>query len=258
MAISNNFSKEARIGGNSLMKNRSEQLVSELGRKIVTGEFMTGEILPKVEVLSEIYGVSRTVIRESLRSLSTMGLVRSNQRAGTIVLQRSEWQWWNLDVLTWVLEDENNRDFLLHLTEVRMGLEPVAAALAAKRATKQDLDRIGEAFNRLEQSIGDEKAWASADYDFHESILQASYNDLMINTIKTLRKALVCSREKTIKAVMNYPESPYDTPTVEALDRHRSIYEAILTRDEDLAYIKMKDLIRRVKRILEKIFEHHS
>ncbi len=240
------------------MKNRSEQLVSELGRKIVTGEFIVGEILPKVEELSEIYGVSRTVIRESLRSLSTMGLVRSNQRAGTVVLQRSEWQWWNLDVLTWVLEDENNRDFLLHLTEIRMGLEPVAAALAAKRATNQDLDKIGDAFNRLKQAIGDEKAWASADYDFHESILQASYNDLMINTIKTLRKALVSSREKTLKAIKDYPESPYDTPTIEALDRHRFIYEAIMVRDEDLAYLKMKDLIRRVKSILENIYDNHS
>lgn len=178
------------------MKNRSEQLVSELGRKIVTGELKQGEILPKVEDLGEIYNVSRTVVRESFKTLSTLGLVRSNQRAGTIVLPRSEWQWWNLELINWVLEDENNRDFLLHLTEVRMGLEPMAAALAAERATEEDLASIKNAFNRLEQSIGDEKAWAIADYDFHERILCASYNDLIINTVRTLRKALVFSREK--------------------------------------------------------------
>ena len=183
-----------------------------------------------------------------------MGLVRSNQRAGTIVLPRSEWQWWNFEVINWVLEDENNRDFLLHLTEVRMGLEPMAAALAAQRATEQDLINIKDAFNRLEQSIGDEKAWANADYDFHESILKASYNDLIINTVRTLRKALVISREKTLKAAKNSPESPFDTPTNEVLERHRSIYDAVMARDEKLAHDKMIELILRVKRILEKIY----
>ncbi|MDR7238112.1 FadR/GntR family transcriptional regulator [Neobacillus drentensis] len=236
------------------MKNRSEQLVCELGRKIVTGEFKQGEILPKVEDLGEIYNVSRTVVRESFKSLSTLGLVRSNQRAGTQVLPRSEWQWWNLELINWVLEDEKNRDFLLHLTEVRMGLEPMAAALAAQRATEQDLINIKDAFNRLEQSIGDEKAWANADYDFHESILRASYNDLIINTVRTLRKALVISREKTLKAAMDYPESPFDTPTNEVLERHRSIYEAVMARDEKLAHDTMIELILRVKRILEKIY----
>jgi GntR family transcriptional regulator, galactonate operon transcriptional repressor len=236
------------------MKNRSEQLVSELGRKIVTGELKQGEILPKVEDLGEIYKVSRTVVREAFKSLSTMGLVRSNQRAGTIVLPRSEWQWWNFEVINWVLEDENNRDFLLHLTEVRMGLEPMAAALAAQRATEQDLISIKDAFYRLEQSIGDEKAWANADYDFHESILRASYNDLIINTVRTLRKALVISREKTLKAAKASPESPFDTPTNEVLERHRLIYEAVIARDEKLAHDKMMELILRVKRILEKIY----
>lgn len=241
------------------MRNRSEKLVSELGKKIVIGEFRTGEILPKVEDLSEIYEVSRTVVRESFKGLSTMGLVRSNQKAGTIVLPRSDWQWWDLDILTWVLEDENNRDFLLHLTEVRMGLEPIAAELAAKRATEQDMMKMKEAFHRLEQSIGDEKAWAIADYDFHESILKASYNDLMINTIRTLRKGLVISREKTLLAAkIDYLESPYDSPTIEVLERHRSIYEAIIARDVNLAGKKMRELIERVKRILENIYDNHS
>lgn len=240
------------------MKNISDQLVHELGRKIVTGKFAQGEILPKVEDLSETYEVSRTVVREAYRGLSTLGLVRSNQRAGTMVLPRSDWQWWNLDVLTWVLEDENNRDFLLHLTEIRLGLEPIAAALAANRATEDDQLKIRDAFERLEQSLGDEKAWAIADYDFHESILLASHNDLMINTVQTLRKALVISREKTLIVAKNELETPFDTPTQEVLDRHRSIYEAVMARNEILAQQKMTELILRVKYIIEKIYGYQS
>ncbi|WP_203555340.1 FadR/GntR family transcriptional regulator [Bacillus sp. B15-48] len=239
------------------MKNRSEELVEVIGKKIVTGEYASGEILPKVEDLSEIHGVSRTVVRESLKSLATMGLVRSNQRSGTIVLPRLDWQWWNLDILTWEIEN-NNKEFWLHLTEVRLGLEPVVASLAAKRATDQDMVKITDAFYRLEQSIGDKEAWASADLDFHESILHASYNELIINTGRTLSKALLLSREKTIQATEKFEESSFDGPTKEALKRHRSIYEAVLARDGEKAQAEMTNLILDVMRIIEFIYNDHS
>ncbi|MBO1000656.1 FadR family transcriptional regulator [Bacillus sp. SD075] len=240
------------------MQNRSEELVHELGRKIVTGEFVSGQTLPKVEVLSEMYGVSRTVVREALKGLATRKLIRSNQRSGTSVLPRSVWQWWDFDVLTWIIDDENNSDFILHLTDVRMGLEPMAAALAAKRATDEDIVKIKACFYNLEQSVGDPRAWAKADYEFHQSILHASYNDLMIGTIQMLHKALVISREKTYYAMKEYSDPSYDSTTNEVLERHRAIYEAILARDEELARQKMTDLIQRVKSLLEQIYDHHS
>lgn len=238
------------------MKNRSDQIVHEVGRKIVTGELVPGEILPKVEEACEIHGVSRTVIREALKGLSTLGLVRANQRAGTIVLPRSDWQWWNIDILTWLLEDENNRDFLLHLTEVRMGLEPMAAGLAAQRASAEDMKKIKVSFEELERSVGDVKAWAKADYNFHQKILESSHNDLIIGTVKKLHKALVLSREKTWPILKELPESPYDNPTSEVLERHRVIYDAIMSRNEELAHQKMLELILRVKRLLEKVYNN--
>jgi DNA-binding FadR family transcriptional regulator len=240
------------------MKNRSGQLLLELGKKIVIGDYIPGEILPKAEEISEKYNVSRTVVREAFKGLSTLGLVRSNQRSGTAVLPRTEWQWWNLEVMTWLLEDTNNKDFLLHLTEVRMGLEPMAAALAAKRATEQDRLRIKEAFHKLEQSIGDEKSWAKADYDFHECILNASNNELLIGTIRIMRKALIESREKTLPLTNDNNEFPYDSPTKAALEKHRVIYEAIMARDEELAKQKMMELILRVRTILQQIYNNYS
>ncbi|MFJ8065315.1 FadR/GntR family transcriptional regulator [Psychrobacillus sp. NPDC096426] len=236
------------------MKSRSEQLILELGKRIVLGEYIPGEILPKVEDLSEEYYVSRTVVREAYKGLSTLGLVRSNQRSGTVVLPRSEWQWWNIEIMTWLLEDPNNKDFILHLTEVRMGLEPIAAALAASKGTEQDRINIKEAFQKLEQSVGDEKAWIKADYDFHESILKASNNDLLIGTIRIMRKALTVSREKTLPLTNDNQEFSYDSPTKAALEKHRMIYEAIMSRDEETAKQKMMELILRVRTILQKIF----
>lgn len=240
------------------MKNRSEQLVLELGKKIVVGEYTPGEILPKVEEISEIYNLSRTVVREAFKGLSTLGLVRSNQRSGTVVLPRTEWQWWNLEVMTWLLEDPNNKDFLLHLTEVRMGLEPMAAAFAAKRATEEDRVKIEVAFQQLEQSVGDEASWATADYDFHESILKASYNDLLIGTIRIMRNALIESRKKTLPLANEHQELPYDSPTKVALEKHRVVYEAIMARDEELAKQAMMELILRVRTILQKIYNNYA
>lgn len=238
------------------MKNRSEQLVHELGRKIVTQEIKPGEILPKVEDLCEISGVSRTVVREAYKGLATLGLVRSNQRSGTAVLPRSAWQWWNADILQWLLEDPNNRDFLLHITEVRLGLEPVAAGLAAQRATDEDIDKIKASFKELEKSVDNVEAWAKADYDFHQSILKASQNDLIIGTVERLHKALVLSREQTLPIMKDFPEPLYDSPTIEVLERHRAIYDAIMARNEELAHQKTLELILRVKRLLDKIYEN--
>ena len=236
-------------------QNRSEQLVHEIGRKIVHGEVAPGEVLPKIEDLSETNGVSRTVVREAFKGLAARRLVRSNQRVGTIVLPRSDWQWWDIDVLTWASEKEATAGkFLLHLTEVRLGVEPSAAALAAKRATESDIAKITACYHELEQAVGDEKAWAKADYEFHKSILAASHNELMINIVKLLRKALVRSRETTISAMKHYPESPYGSPTEEVLERHRAIFEAIRDRDEILAHQKMSELILRVIRLLEPIY----
>jgi GntR family galactonate operon transcriptional repressor len=240
------------------MKNRNEQLVHEIGRKIVIGEIKSGEILPKMEQLSEIYGVSRPVVREAYKGLATLGLVRSNQRSGTTVLSRSSWQWWNTDILQWLLEDENNHDFLLHLTEVRMGLEPIAAGLAAQRATDEDRNKITASFQELENSVGNVKAWAKADHDFHQSVLKSSHNDLIINTVEKLQKALVLSREKTLPIMKDLPESPYDSPTIEVLERHRAIYDAIMARDEALAHQIMLELILRVKRLLEKVYQNKN
>lgn len=236
------------------MKNRNEQLVHEIGQKIVIGELKSEEILPKVEELSEIYGVSRTVVREALKGLATLGLVRSNQRSGTAVLPRSSWQWWNSDILQWLLEDENNHDFLLHLTEVRMGLEPMAAALAAQRATDDDKEKMKASFKELENSVGHVRAWEKAVHDFHKSVIESSHNDLIINTVEKVHKVLVLSREKTLPVKKNLPEILYDDPKMEVLERHRVIYNAIMAGDEGLAHQKVLELILRIKRLLEKIY----
>ena len=241
------------------MQSISDQIVYEIGRKIAGGEIQPGEKLPKVEVISEQYGVSRTVVREALKGLAARKMIRSNQKSGTVVLQKSSWQLWDLDVITWLSEVEvKDGEFLIQLTEIRLALEPLAAALATQRATEKDISNIKETFLTLEKTVGNEKEWAMADFYFHQSIYDASHNDLLISMLKLLRKGLIISREKTISAISLFPDPQFEEPNLEVLQRHRALHDALIARDTDAAQGKVIEILARAKQLLEKMYEHQE
>lgn len=227
-------------------QNLSEQLFHALGRKIVQGKIKPGEHLPKVELLSEMNGVSRTVVREVLKGLAARRLIKSYTKIGTVVQPRSKWQWWDPDVLSWAAEAENNQTFLLQLTEVRLAIEPAAVELAANNATEKDIQEIKKRYEQLEQAFGDEPKWVEADYEFHSSILAASHNELMLSLLDTLRKALEKSRQTTIHVIHQHSPSAYE----EVIVRHKKIMEAVCRGDGSTARIRMKELLERVSQLI--------
>ncbi|WP_163969668.1 FadR/GntR family transcriptional regulator [Oceanobacillus halotolerans] len=233
------------------MKNRSEEILHKIGRKVVSGVIRPGEVLPKVEILSEDYNVSRTVVREALKGLSARKIVRSNKRSGTVVLQPKEWQWWDLDVMTWLSEfQEADGEILLELTDVRLGIEPIAAALAAQNATESDQEYITACYRNLENTIQDTKQWAKADYEFHLSVIEASHNNLMISLLQLLHKGLIISREKSFSTLHDDANLQSEKPTLEVLKRHRALYDAILSGDDKNAQEIMTSMILRAKELL--------
>ncbi|PZX03662.1 GntR family transcriptional regulator [Psychrobacillus insolitus] len=241
------------------MQSFSEQIVYEIGRKIAGGDIQPGETLPKVEDISEQYGVSRTVVREALKGLAARKMIRSNQRSGTVVLQKSNWQLWDLDVITWLSEVEvKDGEFLIQLTEIRLALEPLAASLATQRATEQDISNIKETFLTLEKTVGNEKEWAKADFYFHQSIYDASHNDLLISMLKLLRKGLIISREKTMSALSLFPEPQFEEPNLEVLQRHKALHDALVARDTDEAQVRAIEIMVRAKQLLEKMVEYQK
>lgn len=225
----------------------SGQLLQELGRQIMSGTLKSGQVLPSVEALSEMKGVSRTVTREALKGLSTLGLVESQPKVGTVVRDRSEWQWWNKDVLRWSIDSALNQRFLLELVEVRLAIEPAAVTLAAKNATETDMHLMTEAFRKLKDSVGDAEEWANADYEFHDSIIAGAHNELMLNLIRVLRDALVYSRRTTIQVLKDLrPQSPEN-----ALLQHQAVLDAVCRRDEQAAYTSMTELLQSVTVLIE-------
>lgn len=232
-------------------RNLSEQLLHDLGKEIVQGEKQPGEVLPKVEDISEIKGVSRTVVREALKGLAARRLVESSTKVGTVVKDRTDWQWWDPDVLSWASQSKVSREILIQLTEVRLAIEPAAVQLAAKKATEEDIRLIKKCFENLEASLGNEEEWAKADYEFHNSILAASHNELMLSLIKTLHDALLQSRQTSIKLLKEKDLGPYVEANEEVIARHRGLMEAVCSRDGELAYQKMHELLIRVVQLIE-------
>ncbi|MFC4025233.1 FadR/GntR family transcriptional regulator [Oceanobacillus longus] len=241
------------------MRTRSKEIVNIIGRKIVNGSIRDGEVLPKVEDLSKDYGVSRTVIREALQNLSARGLIRSIQRSGTVVLPSDEWQWWDLDVITW-LSDYQGKDgqFFLDMTQVRLGIEPLAAELAAINATYRDREELTACYKKLEMTINDTKKWALADYQFHLKIIEASHNTLMISLLKLLHKGLIISREKSLEALNKNPDLYQDKPSYEVLRRHEDLYNAIISGDAEAAKSIMTDMIWVVKTVFERTLNDNN
>lgn len=150
------------------------QVVNELGRAIVAGEFPVGTILPGDAELAARFKVSRTVLREAMKTLSAKGLVVPRARIGTRVTPRTQWNLFDGDILTWQLAIGVDEAFLLDLSEVRLAFEPHAAGLAARYATDADISHM----MRLAMAMGDPEhtaeTLAMADLKFHLSVLEAS------------------------------------------------------------------------------------
>jgi GntR family transcriptional regulator, galactonate operon transcriptional repressor len=164
-------------------------VVHGIGRRIVSGELATGEILPEQGELSRQLGVSRTVVREATKVLSAKGLVESRSKRGTVILPRSEWRLLDPDVLAWLTEDGLDPEFLRGMFEVRKIIEPAAARLAAERATPEELAAIRAPFEAM-ASAPDEATYLDADIRYHAMLVAATHNDHLIQLVAAFGPAL--------------------------------------------------------------------
>ncbi len=153
--------KRAKSAEKQVKPGRIHAVLATLGREIAQGIIQPGAVLPPEHELESRLGVSRGVVREAIKTLSGKGLVSVRPRHGTRVLPRSDWSLLDRDVLNWLVgQDKPDRALLLYVQEVRSIIEPAAAALAATRATKSDLQHIKAALEAMQAS--DSQASATA------------------------------------------------------------------------------------------------
>lgn len=217
------------------------QVVDVLGRRIMSGELPTGSHLDPEALMVES-GVSRTVIREVLKVLAAKGLVDARPRRGTFVTERSSWHLIDADVMRWRSSDHLDPKLVKELGEVREIIEPAASYRAAERRTGRQLAAIAVAMERLDAATSGVEH-ASADLDFHRSILEASGNELLLQMEVVLEPALHARDEI---AFHHAHDRVY-------LDLHRSVLDAIADQDAERASACMTELIRRSRADFEEI-----
>jgi GntR family galactonate operon transcriptional repressor len=214
-----------------------ERLVSALGRDIARGVWKPDETLPTEPELAHRLGAGRNAVREAVKILAAKGFVRTERRAGTIVRPESCWNLLDPEVLHWMLSALENRDHLLdELSELRCIVEPTAAALAATHASSMERLRIFEAYERMEKLHQETQKAIDADIVFHELLLEATHNRLLIALVPAFSLLLRMNFEISIRAGKS--ASPN-------LKEHRQIAEAISQRDPEAARRATRKLLAK-------------
>lgn len=168
-------------------------IAREVGKEILGGLHPPGATLPAESVLMSRFGVSRTVLREVMKTLSAKGLVVLKTRVGSRVLNSSSWNFFDAELLAWRVELGLDEEFRNALTEIRLAFEPFAAGLAAARRTDGHLAQLRDCVQRMTESLGDRDKFAEADLEFHQLIGVASGNPMMRSLAAVIEAALFAS-----------------------------------------------------------------
>lgn len=208
--------------------------VESIGRAIIGGQFAPGSVLPVEEDLATRFGVGRNVIREAVKILGDKDLLRTERRAGTVVLPSSEWNYIDHDVIVWTLEQPGARDRVVdELSALRAIVEPEVAALAALAASATERLRLLEAMEGMEHAAT-ETAVVEADVLFHKRLFEASHNRLLFSLVRTVAAVLHANFELAIKVAQDPPQF---------LTEHRALAEAVYRGDPEAARSLTRDLL---------------
>jgi len=219
--------------------NLTRSIVIDLGMAIVRGDYELKHF-PTEAQLADQYAASRNIVREAVKILGEKGLLRSSPRKGTSVRPENEWNILDSDILEWFLERELSLPLLLEFTQVRMQIEPAAAALAAASASVDQIAAIETAMARIEASENGDGDPLEADISFHISLLEASGNRFFVQLSSLTETALRFSIRFTNK---------YKSKRTH-LTAHREIFLAIKNGDAKKARQEAQDLLSTVESII--------
>ncbi|MDU2928887.1 FadR/GntR family transcriptional regulator, partial [Bradyrhizobium sp.] len=149
------------------------EVARSIGIDIISGRLAEGARLPGDAELTATFGVSRPVLRESVKTLVAKGLLSTKARVGTVVRGRSDWNMFDPDVLAWHLDAGIDKRFLADLAEIRLAIEPRAAALAAERRSDGDVAAMRMAMAQMEREPSTSVAFADADLALHIAVANA-------------------------------------------------------------------------------------
>jgi DNA-binding FadR family transcriptional regulator len=228
------FSASGR-GARSIV-SAHDQIVRALAEEILSGRLAPGEKLPVEQDLLERFGVSRTALREAIKTLAAKGFLSVKTRVGTRVTDPLHWNYFDKEVLGWHVAGGMDAEFRRNLAEVRRALEPPAAALAAERCTREDLTAMRAAVELMRRESHSEYAFARADLALHLAIGAASQNPMMRSLASVIETAL-------LEAFTLSPPTREPKLHRETVEAHERIVDCIEAGDAQGAYEAMLAVI---------------
>lgn len=212
-----------------------EQIVRQVEDSILSGQLKPGDQLPAERELAQHFGVSRTAVREAVKTLSEKGLVEPHSGRGTFVTDgTSQAIRQSLDLMIRINQQEGSA----HLTEMRQVMEPEIAALAATRMEEQLLATMRDAVATMDRGIDDSEAFIEADLDFHLAMAEAVGNPVILSLLDSIVGLLREQRRKIFR-VEGGPQR--------GQEHHRRILAAIERRDSEEARQAMRDHLKQVQ-----------
>jgi GntR family transcriptional regulator, transcriptional repressor for pyruvate dehydrogenase complex len=213
-----------------------EEVAKQIERLILT-KLQPGDKLPSERELAEMLGVSRSSIRDAIRSLELLGLVEPRQGAGTVVREISADS--VVNPLATLLTRQ--RQSVTELLDFRKMLEPPLAARAATHATAEEIREMEEILRRQDEKLGRGEIPVEEDSEFHYSVAMAAENSVVLKVLDVLMDLLRETRERSLQ-VEGRPEK--------SLAGHRRILSAIKRRDPAAAEAAMRRHIQDVEAIV--------
>jgi DNA-binding FadR family transcriptional regulator len=224
-------------------QNLTSSIVQDLGIAIVTGKYSDKNPFPVEADLCTQYGASRSILREAVKMLTAKGLLGARPRQGTWVQPEESWNLFDPDVMRWLLERKFSLSLLIEFTQIRLAVEPAAAAMAAIEAGPAEKASIERALKRMVAAEHGEDDPLASDIAFHISILRASGNRFYAQLRELIETALRFSIRTTNR---------FKGVRLASVNDHKKVLDAILAGNSVAAETAMRALIEEALDLIRK------
>ena len=216
---------------------KTDHLTRLFGKQIAQGEYAPASALPSETELCERFGVSRNMMREVIKVLSTKRLIDAQRHRGLFVMPREQWNFLDADVLEWTLEKGTDPELIQSLIEVRSLIEPTISRWAAERATALDLVAIEANHDEMAANQTNYQAFQEADIRFHKAILLATHN-VVIQQLSDAVSALQ-------RAIFDHTFLADSRHMALTMREHSDLLDAIRRKNPDAAELACHDMVVR-------------
>lgn len=215
------------------VRSLHSEVVEEIASWLISGQLKEGDVLPNEAEIGSTLGISRTVVREAVRTLVAKGMLQVRRRTGTIVLSEDEWSIFDTEVLAWRFQHGADTGFIEDLFQFRAGLETFAAEVCAKNPDF-DPKPLADCCDAMERALEGDGDWFEADLGFHRLLMTGGENRFIQHLTPLLDNLFdaILSPEVLLKENMH-----------RTLPRHRAVVDAIADRNPEAARAAMMLLV---------------